>query len=329
MAHRLFFILFLFCESLLFSQTADLDSLKTVLRNNTLADTTRVNTLFALIDQLKIDHLKPEESYLKDALAISISLEDKEKEAIARRQYAQYYRVKGIFDKSLEQLILAVKIFDSIHAPKSEKLIANSELSILYRNTGDLKKSLAIALKNYNLIKNDPDTPKKGRYYFDIGNCYSTLKNYKKAEEIYKAGIVICKNANFLPGEMLLTSALADIYKKNKQYNRAEKLFNKALLHYQKQKNDINIAASYYSLGTIHSLKGEHKKSIKPYLQALKIYNERENLYFIKVINQHLFIAYSILGQQEKAEKAQEIYDKIKDSIDSKERKKYTQELKT
>jgi sensor histidine kinase YesM len=162
-----------------------------------------------------------------------------------------------------------------------------------------------------------------------VGNRYIRLEDYKNAERYYLEAISICDQTNFLPGKMIMTGSLATIYKNTGRYEEATTMLNEALPYFEKQNQKTHIAATHQQLANIAFLQGFHEKSIPHYETARRIYDEVGNLEYVKNVSQNLFIAYSILEDQEKATAANTVYLSIVDSLESKERKQLAADMKT
>jgi len=329
MHRKLPILFFLFIVFTAFGQKTAIDSLKNVLDKEQKQDSLRVSRLLDLSYMYRGTELDTAEIYIKEALDIAIAIKDKEKEGISRMWLAQNFKRKGQFPEGLEQILVAVHLLDSVGAPREQRLIANSDLGTFYEATKDYQKSLEIALQNIELIKDDPLTPGKGRFYYDAGNRYMKLDDYKNAERYYLEAISICDQTNFLPGKMIMLGSLASVYKNMKRYEEATVLLNEALPYFEQHNQKTSIAATYQHLANIATMQGFHEKSIPHYEKAMRIYDEVGNLEYVKNVSQNLFIAYSILEDQEKATAANNVYLSIRDSLESKERKQLTADMKT
>lgn len=329
MHRKLPILFFLFIAFTAFGQKSVIDSLKNVLDKEQNQDSLRISRLLDLSYQYRGTALDTAHIYITEALNIALTIKDKEKEGMARMWLAQNFKRKGQYPEGLEQILIAVHLLDSVGAPREQRLIANSELGTFYEATKDYQKSLEIALQNIELIKNDPLSPSKGRFYYDVGNRYTKLDDYKNAERYYLEAISICDQTNFLPGRMIMMGSLASVYKNTGRYEEATTMLNEALPYFEKQNQKTNIAATHQQLANIASLQGFHEKSIPHYETARRIYDEVGNLEYVKNVSQNLFVAYSILEDQEKATEANTVYLSIRDSLESKERKQLAADMKT
>ena len=157
---------------------------------------------------------------------------------------AQNFRRKGKFPEGLEQILLAKQLLDSANVPREQRLIANSELGTLYEATGDFEKSLNIALETLEIVKDDPLSPSKGRYYYDVGNRYMQLDQFEEAETYYLEAVDICDKTNFVPGKMIMMGSLAATYRRLKRYPEATKLLEESLPYFEQTGQKTNVAAS-------------------------------------------------------------------------------------
>ena len=329
MHRKLPVLFFLFIAFAAFGQNPAIDSLKNVLGKEQKRDSLRVSRLLDLSYMYRGTELDTAEIYIKEALNLAVSIKDKEKEGMSRMYLAQNFKRKGQYPEGLEQILVAVHLLDSVGAPREQRLIANSELGTFYEATSDYQKSLEIALQNIELIKDDPLSPGKGRFYYDVGNRYMKLDDYTNAERYYLEAISICDQTNFLPGKMIMLGSLSAVYKNMKRYEEATALLNEALPYFEQNNQKTNVAATHQHLANIASMQGLHEKSIPHYEKARRIYDEVGNLQYVKNVSQDLYIAYSILEDREKATAANALFLSIQDSLETKERRQLTADMKT
>jgi LytS/YehU family sensor histidine kinase len=329
MHRKLPVLFFLFIAFAAFGQNPAIDSLKNVLDKEQNRDSLRVSRLLDLSYMYRGTELDTAEIYIKEALKLAVSIKDKEKEGMSRMYLAQNFKRKGQYPEGLEQILVAVHLLDSVGAPREQRLIANSELGTFYEATSDYQKSLEIALQNIELIKDDPLSPGKGRFYYDVGNRYMKLDDYTNAERYYLEAISICDQTNFLPGKMIMLGSLSAVYKNMKRYEEATALLNEALPYFEQNNQKTNVAATHQHLANIASMQGLHEKSIPHYEKARRIYDEVGNLQYVKNVSQDLYIAYSILEDREKATAANALFLSIQDSLETKERRQLTADMKT
>ena len=326
---QLFTLLFLCLSIVLFSQENRQDSLQQLLKQETTRDSLRVTRLLDVAYIQRASKTKESGPLLEEAITISKELKNPFLEGVARRYLSQHYKRLGHFEENLREAIRSVELLDSVGATKEERMLSYSELAVSYQASNYLEEALQMTLKNLEEIKDDPVTPGKGRYYFDVGNAYNHLKNYTQAENYYNQAIAICEQTNFTPGKMMMLGTLAAMYRVQKKYTLAKQKFNEALPYFTKIGDKRSIASVHYQLGMMESMQGNHAASIPLYEKSLMLNEELGALYYRQQINQKLFIAYSIEGNQERADAANVIYNETRDSISSMEDKKRIAEMRT
>ncbi len=321
--------MFCLCVSFcVLAQEEEQDSLLQVLDTRTLRDSIRVDALIEAANFYQFKEFEKGLPLINEALEIAQEKQLYIRQGIALRSLAAYYLRKGMYDKAIDKAIASLKVLEN-RQNTSEILLTNSLLARLYRDKGFFEKALEINKKNAQLVENDPESAFKARYYFDLGNSYKELKQFEEAEANYKRALDISKRVNFVPGEMMLTLTLGQHYKYVDEYDKAKKHFNKVLPYYIAQKQVSNEALVYYELASVSSLEGRHKESIPLYRKSLEIYEQIGKLYFVKEINQRLFIAYNIVGELDKAKEANSVYNLMKDSIDNQKTDKLIADMKT
>lgn len=321
----MFFLYLTFCAT---AQEQQQDSLINLLDNRAERDSVRVDVLIEAANYYQFKEFEKGLPLINEALEIALEKKLFIREGIALRSLAAYYLRKGMYDKAIDKAIVSLKVLENRQST-SELLLTNSLLARLYRDKGFFEKALEINKKNAELVENDPESANKARYYFDLGNSYKELKQFEEAEANYKHALDISKRVNFVPGEMMLTLTLGQHYKYMDEYVKAKIHLNKVLPYYIEHKQVSNEALVYYELASVSSLEGKHKASIPLYRKSLEIYEQIGKLYFVKEINQRLFIAYNIVGDLDKAKEANKVYNQMKDSIDNQKTDKLIADMKT
>lgn len=329
MLRKSLLVLCFLCSFCAFSQKSTIDSLKAVLKVNKHEDSLQISRLLDLSYMYRTSDLDSAHFYIKKALKVSKAINHKEQEGMSRMYLAQNFKRKGKYAEGLEQILLAKHLLDSTEALREQRLIANSELSTFYEAIKNHEGALSIALETLEIVKNDPFSPAKGRFYYDVGNRYMTLNDFEKAVDYYLEAVDICDKTNFLPGKMIMMGSLAAAYKNLYRYSEATTMLEEALPYFEKTGQKTNVAATYQQLGQIASAQGFHEVSIPHYEKARQIFDEVGNLEYSKNTNQALFVAYSIMQDQEKATTANASYLRLKDSIESIERKEMVAEMQT
>ena len=145
---------------------------------------------------------------------------------------AETYQLLGKYQKA-ESIYLQVIDICEKHSMKSDSLIANNNLGVIYLAQQDYTKALStfnevLAIKEKMLGKNHPDTTSMMN---NIAYIYALQGQYTKAEEFYKRAIKIRHNAlgenNRENGTTF--NNLAQLYVQQNRYNDAEECYQKAI----------------------------------------------------------------------------------------------------
>lgn len=331
MKHLPFALFFtcLFLTTTGYAQQREIDSIQQLLKLEPAKDSLRVRRLLDISYIKRTAATKECGPLVDEAIALSIELKSDYLEGTARRYLAQHYKRLGNFEESLREAIASVKLLDAAKASKADRMLSYSDLAIAYQNTNFLEEALEMTLKNLEEVKDDPVTKGKGRFYFDVGNAYNHLADYKKAEIYYNKAIEICEQTDFTYGKMLMTGTLAAMYRVQKKYELSKQKFGESLPFFKKIGDTRSVASSMYQLAQVESMQGNHKRALPLLEEALALYEELGSMLYRQEINQQLYITHSILGQQVKADDAKVLYNAAKDSINSREDKKRIVEMQT
>jgi len=324
MSKHCFIIVYLFS---VFAFTQN-DSIQALLDNSIEKDSVYISRLIALSDSYETANIDSQIQLLRDAEKIVKLNNDSLQLATIYQRLSRANNSKGTYDIAITNALNAKRIYDNI-GTQTQQLLANSSLITIYRNNGYTKKAIALSKESLRVIKDLPIDRNTGRYYFDLGVSYSADNQLDSALVYYKKATELAKQANFKAGEIFMKQSTAQLYKKMGRYSEAENMFEELLVFFEGKNDKSNIARTNYGLATLYSLKSQHKKSIPFYETSLKLNREMNRLEFIKDINQKLFIAYTIVQDTAKANKANEAYNVMKDTLDSRERKALLAEMTT
>lgn len=238
---------------------------------------------------------------------------------------------------SMEYALKAVKIFEDLDYKFGIREAKNC-IAKIERENDNFQKGIEI----YTMLLSDADALKypiqKGKFHLNLANVYMSLKNeeFKKAqyhlqqaEKIFRKNLCDTRSAmvHIKYGRFYKTLFLRS---KNKfYYQKAIEYTQKALKVFIDKNQQNNLGYAYYTLATINSIASKHKKSIQFYKKSLDNYEAIGNLTFEMRIKQHLFVAYSILGENEHARAINAEYVKIKDAIFGIEKRKLLADAQT
>lgn len=283
---RLFALLaFLFIASASYSQDPIIDSLKTVLRNPKLHDTTRVSVMTGIMDHYTEIGYTGKDEYtapLKAILDKKLKQKNLSKEEQKAYKFAlgtwYYHQAAKIFTKeNAPQVIryfdLAIALFKEVGADEEQWTLVMNKGMIL-RNANRSKEAFDCyyaALKHNEQIKNPHgiaqvntaiglahqelnETPKAITYYNRAANYYASIKN-PDSSDLYEYMIVL--------------GNLAVAYKDEHQPDKARPLFLKSIAIAEKIGNADNISAGMQGLGDMDMDDKNYEEAIKKYNKGL------------------------------------------------------------
>lgn len=308
----------LFISSLAAAQVADTDSLKRVLSTHTTRDSVRLDVLMALSKTVYVSEPAQSQVYLEEALEIAMANGYAFRRAKIQQEQVQHYALSGEVARAIEVGLLAIRSFDSL-GKSTETLITQSDLVAIYMSEGFYDQALAMSLQCLEQVKEDPDTPTKARFYFTVGNVYKSLAIYEKAILYYNIALEISRKVGFKPGEAVISVNMGFCMLSLARYAEA-KNYLRPQLNYFAEANNVSLAATTYGyLGQIAAKTFDHSAAIDYYEEARARYEELGFLENVQDINGRLYVQYSITGQQEEAEAADQVYQHLKDSLKKEE----------
>jgi len=237
--------------------------------------------------------------------------------------HAINYKTKGLLSESKKWHLKGIEIHQKY---KNQKLYYKHlhGLALVYSDMGDYKNALNLFEQCLD-YKEDPELIYGS--YINIGNIYSTLKNYDTSNVYYEKALELSKNnANYYAIAVLKIN-LATNYQEQKMFNKAISLYNE-VIQLAKDKEYLQLSLiAHLEIGNIYMALKKYEdaklifstslyKAIKlGYLKEQKIIYQ--NLKNIFVAQNNYKLAYQFLNK----------YFTIKDSINKLQRDKEINEL--
>ena len=324
-----FLILCLAITHFSFAQNHKEDSLLLDLKSYKERDTIKIQKLLNVSEYYFLNDIEKSKDYIQLGLNIARDLGDYKKISLLKTKLAQTYVTQGLFTEALSEILDAVNILDTIQISPRDKMSTLNILSTVYRGYGDNQKSLDVILDVIKFSENYPLTKEVARYHYNAGNSFAQLGDRESAEKYFLKAQAIAKKVNDKRFEIIMTSVLGDHYKNLGKYELAKTYIKNSIDYYAANNEERNLGSSYRILGDIESLQNNHLDAIPLYEQAIVIFNRTNNLYYAKETNQRLFISYSVINENKKAEEAYARFKTLTDSLDSKDRKRLIAEMNT
>lgn len=236
------------------------------------------------------------------------------------------YRIKGDYEKSIKNFMLAEKIGFQL---KDSVLISDMihNIGVVYRTQGKNKKALGY-IKDALAIKRRVDNElslaitygELGVNYRKINELDSALICYKKAKEIYTK----------LHNEEKLFSIkgnMSVLYSIKGDLDKALSLAKECSVYHKKENNKESLCNAYSNMGAFYKKKEEYVNSLQYYTIALKIAEDEGYKHRMMRIYKYKGVIYSKLGNYKEAYNLSKKYKRISDDIFNNENEKRIAEL--
>jgi tetratricopeptide (TPR) repeat protein len=243
-------IIYVFSTSLFAQQQKKIDSLESVLNQQT--DVLKIHTYGELLKLIVYSDMEKAKTILEAEIELAKKLDQKPLIAKTKMDAGNYYSVKAEYEKSeiayLEAKALFLEVQDTLNAAKASN---NMVRSLMYQ--GNYEAGLKAAL--YALRINEKfKAPKElliGNY-MAIGNIQSTLERYDLSLEYYKKAEAVALKIDNPLRLAQVRHNLGENMKWLKQYEKAIPYFIENIEFYKSVKNEFKLANTYNSLGTVY-----------------------------------------------------------------------------
>jgi adenylate cyclase len=293
------FIFFIFFSTILsissYSQgnpekeNKDLTSLKN--------DTSKVNHLIQLASNSSSEKAL---EYLMEAYTLSEELKYKKGLAISNKIIGNFYYFKGDFTNAFNFWNNSLKAFEEIG---DDKGVANilGNIGAIFFDLADFSHASEYNLKALKIAEKIGDKQRMATVLSNLGNIYlDNFKDYNKALEYYKKGIVLSKEINdkFLLSQtyVLTGTAFMELNEFDSamlQFQKADKLFE--------GEEDLFKAKNNLGIGELHFRMGNNNKAIVYMTEALEMAESNEYDVLLPIIYIELSKVYKASGNSKKA----------------------------
>ena len=294
------------------------DSLKNILPES--KDTSRVNILNALANEIHYENPKDAIKLTEQALALSKKINYERGIADSNDLLGRSYYELNEFKKTIKYYLEASKYYSLIK--DSLKLGSEyNEIGVVFKNQGEYQKALNYYNLSMDIFSSINNQKRKGYSLINIGEVYSYLGNYDKAIESYIKSIKIWEDIGDKKGLALAHGNLGNLYlslrdhaKALEYYEVSEKLFrelqenfmlsivlnnigliynefketDKALNYYESAYTissnldyKTGMALSLSNMGIVYEDKKQLKKALENFTEALNLFRETGNKSYV------------------------------------------------
>lgn len=310
------------------SQEVNQDSLHQLLEQYEQPDSLRLEVLLKLAAVYKNSIRDKSESYLQEALEIAEVQQLPFQKAVIKREFIEQYALGGEIEAGIKVGLESIRIFDSL-GRKDQTLITQGDLIPIYASAGYHQKALELSLQSLELVQDDPETPSKGMFYFNVGKSYRDLKAYPEALSYFDQARKLCERVNFRAGIAVTSLNMATCKISLEQFEEAKQLLLGELPYFREIRNENLLTSALESLGDIAAEQANHQLAIAYYEEAMTYFKALGFVARIQDVSMKLFIQYSIIGRKDLAKASEEKYKALRDSLQYEETNKIVGELQT
>ncbi|MBL4716840.1 MAG: tetratricopeptide repeat protein, partial [Bacteroidia bacterium] len=279
------FLVFLLSFHNSYSQNqGKIDSLKVILRQSDLPETTYIKILNDLTWQLRdIDH-EAALKYQSEAATKSFQLSDSLNYARSIYNLAYLKYSKGQLKEAIGLYKKSIDLYDEVRRNDS-KVEPMVGLGIIEFNQGNYLTSLNYYLNAYETLHKYSNRNRLAinemSIAYNIGNIYYITGKYRKALEYYND----CLDRSFKEKNDEFTAAaltgLSNVYYDQKDFDRSIEASLNTISIYKKQGNQKNLAVAYNNIGEVYKIKQNLSKALEYYEKSLKIKKDGGNKFGI------------------------------------------------
>lgn len=278
------------------------DSLRRVLSEGKIPDTTRVNVYAGLAWEFKNRNTNTDsiQHYANKGLILANAINYSKGEAVCSLYLGIANTLKAEYEEALLNLNGALSYYD--HTP------ASKELNELYHNialTYYLQTQLDAAITYFEqskqvaiAINNKSRLARACFYLGEVNNELSefteSLDNYLKALELYEQGGKKNDAANCMTN-------IATLYAQLKDYSKANEYVNKSLEIYSRSSNLQEVYQNYSNIGTVYGMMGEHDRALELFEKGRKLTDSVKDNYWNSVFLINIAGEYETTGKLKEA----------------------------
>ncbi|MBN1971249.1 MAG: tetratricopeptide repeat protein [Candidatus Delongbacteria bacterium] len=212
-----------------------------------------------------------------------------------------YFLKTGKPDKAKHYILKQLKVSDEIEC-KESLLSSKLNLGKIYLYTGDYEEALAeydFVVKN----KCDKTLTLTIEALGNMGNIYSSLGDFDKAEEYYKKAYSLAINNNMTDKNSWIFDLMGINYLNRKDYSNSILYLNKAIAIEEKRGNKYDLMKYINNLGNVYFMMGTFDKALEYLRTSMEISETLGDVYTRSISYANLSEVYIELKKFKIAEK--------------------------
>ncbi len=292
-----------------------LDSLKLRLQQH-INDTDRARTLNELADHLENTDLSISIKYVNQAIKIADSLGAHKESVTFLTQRALYYQRMGVFQRSIEDLMKALRIAEK-YKFRSAEINTYGRLAEFYGSVDSFKVSEKYYLKIMKMFKEDGSNKFNYILYANYAHTLSNLGRYEEAINYFKQCLgKRMPNGNDAPyydfNQASILLNIGSTYLLWGKLKEAEQYFNLSL------KRNINepryLLTIFRDMGSLYLKRKEYKLAEQYFFKSITI-TERAKMY--QFLPETYFLVANLMEATGREKEWVKYYKKFYESKDS------------
>lgn len=272
MVHKSFPLIF-FIVTTLTAQYTDPEILKDRVRTTT-NDTVRASSYFELSQIIKYQDLGIARVYADSSNSFYQKIHFEK--GIQERTYAEagFLLLEGKYEEAIKNAIEYQNWTKEVRNLERE-WYAVSMLATCYREAGKYHEGIQASLRGIDIGLELNRDSENGFFYNELGNIYSTLKQWKESNKYFQKAYETALKTNFLPGQSVSLRNIAQNQIELKEYDLAQNTVQKTFALDSMAAYNIGHCRSLMLLAKIEEEKQKNTAAIYIFSKALeKLKNE-------------------------------------------------------
>lgn len=196
--------------------------------------------------------------FAKQALELSIEIDDKKGMAAAYNNLGVSYRNQGALDKALEYYVLSLNLYGSI-SNKEGIATAKNNIGNIYSFKKDYEQAMKFLDESNSLFNELNDEVKMIGSLNNLGNMHNEMQEYDQALQYYTQALELSEKHGQIFADPL--NNIGNLYFKQENYQKASEYYQRALDLAQKENNLITKLNIFASLGEVYARDLQFKKA--------------------------------------------------------------------
>ena len=290
------------------------DSLENILK--TATGEQKVKTLNELFKEyVNTDPVKATE-FTREALSLALEISDEKGMAAAYNNIGVAYRNQGALDKSLENYLASLQIYQKINNKEGVASCKNNIGNIYSIKKDHVNAAKYLDESNQQFLElNDPS--KIIRSLNNLGNLYSEMQQFDKAMAFYDEAVALCQKNNINQADPYINIGNASLKQGN--YSKAIEQLKLALPIAEKSNDRMSVLSIMTSLGDAAVKQGNPEEAQKYLKQALTLCGDLQAYMYEPTIYKSLGVTYAMQNNMAKAYESMVRYDQAREKVYSEE----------